>query len=50
VKDLLLFVVALGGLVLTLAIGAQLPTVCEIPTGIVGGLGTLAALNLSGAL
>lgn len=49
-KDLLLYVVAIGGLILTLAIGSQLPAAWEIPTGITGGLGTLAALNLVGAL
>lgn len=49
-KDLLLYIVTFGGLIFTLAIGSQLPAAWEIPTGIAGGLGTLAALNLTGAL
>ena len=49
-KDLLLYVVAIGGLILTLAIGSQLSVMWEVPVGIVGGLGTLVALNRVGAL
>lgn len=48
-KDLLFLVVAVGGLVLTLLVGSHLPT-WEIPVGIVGGLGTLGAFNIVGAL
>lgn len=49
-KLLLLLIVAVVGLILTLAVGAHLSPAWEIPIGITGGLGTLAALNFVGVL